>query len=59
MSVENIKVAILGAAGESAGQILNGLLESKTPSYVGYLTPTMWVRTAAAQAYHFCRWNLH
>ncbi|KAK7697745.1 hypothetical protein SLS64_013219 [Diaporthe eres] len=33
MSVEIIKVAILGAAGESAGQILNGLLESKTPTY--------------------------
>ncbi|KAJ0117466.1 isoflavone reductase [Diaporthe amygdali] len=33
MSSEGIKVAIFGAAGESAGRILSGLLESKTPIY--------------------------
>lgn len=37
MTAENIKVAILGAAGESAGRILSGLLESKTPKYVCFL----------------------
>lgn len=37
MSPENIKVAILGAAGESAGRILSGLLESKSPAYVSFL----------------------
>jgi len=39
MSPENVKVAILGAAGESAGQIVSGLLESKTPTYVGSIAP--------------------
>jgi hypothetical protein len=39
MSPEIVKVAILGAAGESAGQIVSGLLDSMTPIYVGFITP--------------------
>lgn len=49
MSSEIIKVAILGAAGESAGRILNGLLESKSPTYVCLVRPTMCGTTAAEQ----------
>ncbi|CAH0004405.1 unnamed protein product [Clonostachys byssicola] len=33
MSVETIKVAVLGAAGENAGLILDGLLASKEPKF--------------------------
>ncbi|CAH0019296.1 unnamed protein product [Clonostachys rhizophaga] len=33
MSVETIKVAVLGAAGENAGLILDGLLASKKPKF--------------------------
>lgn len=49
MSSETIKVAILGAVGESARQILSGLLESKSPTYVSLPTSTVFVTAAIAQ----------
>lgn len=48
MSSEGIKVAIFGAAGESAGRILSGLLESKTPIYVSFLILTYAYETISA-----------